>query len=86
MAGVEAKEEWPIDAFDSSEHASKLEQYIKEQVPGVSCTVFCDPEEIAVIKGRSAPKGEVLIRLVPPPGKAIDVYAAWVRCPAETSA
>lgn len=83
---AETKGEPAIEAFDSSEHATKLGEFIKEQVPGVSFTVFCDPEEIAAIRGRSAPGGQVLIRLVPPPGKSPDVFAAWVRCPAEPSA
>jgi hypothetical protein len=74
---TDVKTEWPINAMDSKENAARVEEHMRQKFPKMSCKIVSDPAEIEKIINRPPPKDQVLIQIVPPLGKWMDVLSTW---------
>lgn len=73
----ESKTEWPINAMDSKENALKVEERMREKFPEMYFKIISDPKEIENAINHPLPKDKVLIQVVPPLGKWMDVLSIW---------
>jgi len=71
------KTEWPINAMDSKENALKVEERLKQKFPEMNCKIVSDPKQIENVINQPPPKDKVLIQVVPPLGKWMDVLNTW---------